>query len=127
MKRKILNSVFGDHAGFQRRHAALCPEGPTGSTRRAQPSRVGRFAETGSAGRPPWALSRAALDSRLAGRHGAKRVIVRLSADSSASAFVKGADTAQAKLSAKAQQDAFLSSARALDPTRAWWLGCRPS
>ena len=61
-------------------------------------------------------VSRSVIDRSLLGGSGAKRVIVRLSADSSASAFVKGADTAQAKLSAKAQQDAFLASARALDP-----------
>ncbi len=61
-------------------------------------------------------VSRSVLDRSLLGASGAKRVIVRLSADSAASAFVKGADTAQAKLSAKAQQDAFLSSVRALDP-----------
>ncbi len=61
-------------------------------------------------------VSRSVLDSSLLGAIGEKRVIVRLSADSAASALVKGADTAQAKLSARAQQDAFLSSARALDP-----------
>ena len=61
-------------------------------------------------------VSRSVLDRSLLGASGAKRIIVRLSADSSASAFVKGADTAQAKWNAKAQQDAFLSSVRALDP-----------
>ncbi len=61
-------------------------------------------------------VSQSVLDRSLLDASGAKRVIVRLSADSAASAFVKGADTAQAKLSATAQQDAFLSSVRALDP-----------
>jgi subtilisin family serine protease len=60
--------------------------------------------------------SRSVIDRSLLGAAGSKRIIVRLSADSSATAFVKGADTAQAKWSAKAQQDAFLSSVRALDP-----------
>ncbi len=61
-------------------------------------------------------FSRNVLDSSLRGATGSNRVIIRLSADSGAAAFVKGADTAQAKRTAKAQQDAFLASARALDP-----------
>jgi subtilisin family serine protease len=61
-------------------------------------------------------VSRSVLDRSLLGASGSKRIIVRLSADSAASAFTKGADTAQAKSSAQAQQDAFLASARALDP-----------
>ncbi len=61
-------------------------------------------------------LSRSVLDRSLLDASGATRVIVRLSADSAASALVKGADTAQSKWSAQAQQDAFLSSARSLDP-----------
>jgi minor extracellular serine protease Vpr len=56
------------------------------------------------------------LDRSLAGAAGANRVIIRLSADSAANAFVKGADTARAKQAAKAQQDAFLGSVRAADP-----------
>ena len=61
-------------------------------------------------------LSRNALDSRLVGATGARKVIVRLSADSGAAAFVRGADTARAKQNAKAQQDAFVATARTLDP-----------
>lgn len=55
------------------------------------------------------------LDGSLVGAAGANRVIIRLSADSGAVAFAKGADTATAKRAAKAQQDAFLGSVRALD------------
>ena len=73
-------------------------------------------------------VSRSVLDRSLLDASGATSVIVRLSADSAASALVKGADTAQAKWSARAQQDAFLSSARCCSTrARAWWLGCRPS
>ena len=56
------------------------------------------------------------LDRSLVGAVGANRVIIRLSADSGAIAFAKGADTAQAKEAAKAQQEAFLGSVHALDP-----------
>lgn len=56
------------------------------------------------------------LDRSLVGAVGTNRVIIRLSADSAAIAFAKGADTAQAKEAAKAQQEAFLGSVRALDP-----------
>jgi len=56
-----------------------------------------------------------ALDASLAGAVGPNRVIIRLSADSGANAFAKGADTAKAKKAAKAQQDSFLSSVRAAD------------
>ena len=61
-------------------------------------------------------VSRNVLDRSLASATGSQRVIVRLAADSAATAFAKGADSAQAKLSATAQQDAFLSTVRALDP-----------
>jgi subtilisin family serine protease len=60
-------------------------------------------------------ITAGALDRSLVGAVGANRVIIRLSADSAASAFVKGADTARAKQAAKAQQDSFLSSVRAAD------------
>jgi subtilisin family serine protease len=56
-----------------------------------------------------------ALDASLAGAVGPNRVIIRLSADSGANAFAKGADTAKTKKAAKAQQDSFLSSVRAAD------------
>jgi len=56
-----------------------------------------------------------ALDQSLAGAVGPNRVIIRLSADSAANAFAKGADTAKAKQAAKAQQDSFLSTVRAAD------------
>ena len=61
-------------------------------------------------------LARNVLDRSLRSAAGPSRVIIRLSADSGSAAFVKGADTAQAKRTAKAQQDAFLTSVRALDP-----------
>ncbi len=61
-------------------------------------------------------LARNALDRSLRSAVGPSKVIIRLSADSGSAAFVKGADTAQAKRTAKAQQDAFLTSVRALDP-----------
>ena len=64
-------------------------------------------------------VSRSVLDSSLLGAIGAKRVIVRLSAESAASALVKGADTAQAKWSARAQQDAFLIERTRARPERA--------
>jgi len=60
-------------------------------------------------------LSAGALDRSLVGATGRNRVIIRLSADSAADAFAKGADTAKAKQAAKAQQDAFLGSVRAAD------------
>jgi subtilisin family serine protease len=56
------------------------------------------------------------LDHALFGASGAGKVIIRLAADSGAAAFEKGANTAKAKQNAKAQQDAFLNSVRALDP-----------
>ncbi|HXF84878.1 MAG TPA: S8 family serine peptidase [Anaerolineales bacterium] len=62
-------------------------------------------------------LSVSVLDRSLIGAVGRSRVIIRLSADSGADAFVKGKDTVQAKQAAKAQQDAFLNSARSLDPS----------
>ena len=61
-------------------------------------------------------LARDVLDRSLRSAAGPSKVIIRLSADSASTAFVKGADTAQAKRNAKAQQDAFLTSVRALDP-----------
>ena len=61
-------------------------------------------------------LARNVLDRSLRSAAGPSKVIIRLSADSGSAAFVKGADTAQAKRTAKAQQDAFLTSVRALDP-----------
>lgn len=61
-------------------------------------------------------LSGGVLDTSLVNASGANKVIIRLSADSGSVAFAKGADTANAKKAAKAQQDAFLDSVRALDP-----------
>jgi subtilisin family serine protease len=60
-------------------------------------------------------ISAGALDASLVGAAGPNRVIIRLSADSGAIAFAKGADTAKAKQAAKAQQDSFLGSVRAAD------------
>ena len=60
-------------------------------------------------------VSASVLDRSLVGAVGPSRVIIRLAADSAAGAFVKGADTAKAKQAAKAQQDSFLSSVRAVD------------
>lgn len=56
------------------------------------------------------------LDTSLVNASGTNTVIIRLSADSGSVAFAKGDDTANAKKAAKAQQDAFLNSVRALDP-----------
>ncbi|MDH4101783.1 MAG: S8 family serine peptidase [Thermoleophilia bacterium] len=47
---------------------------------------------------------------------GAGKAIIRLSAESGAEAFAKGKSEAQAKKVAKAQQDAFLSRAKSIDP-----------
>ena len=60
-------------------------------------------------------ISAGALDQSLVGAVGPNRVIIRLSADSAANAFAKGADTVKAKQAAKAQQDSFLGSVRAAD------------
>jgi subtilisin family serine protease len=60
-------------------------------------------------------ISAGALDRSLVGAVGPNRVIIRLSADSAATAFSKGADTVRAKRAAKAQQDSFMSSVRAAD------------
>jgi minor extracellular serine protease Vpr len=115
MKRKILSSVLAITLVF------------SGATplyaQKAQPDRsAGRSLPGSLAGlklEAPVALqglSRDALDRRLAGASGANKVIVRLSADSGAAAFARGADTARAKQAAKAQQDAFLATVRTLDP-----------
>jgi subtilisin family serine protease len=61
-------------------------------------------------------LSIGVLDSSLAGATGANTVIIRLSADSGAVAFSKGANTVRAKQAAKAQQTAFLASVLSIDP-----------
>lgn len=60
-------------------------------------------------------FSMGGLDKSLVGAVGPNRVIVRLSAESGAAAFGRGADSAKAKQAAKAQQDAFLNTARGLD------------
>ena len=60
-------------------------------------------------------VSASALDRSLVGATGNNRVIIRLSADSAADAFAKGADTARAKQAARAQQDSFLGIVRAAD------------
>ena len=115
MKRKILSSVLA---------IALVLSGATPLyAQKAQPDRLAGRSLPGSLAalklETPVALqglSREILDRRLAGANGAKKVIVRLSADSGAAAFVRGADTARAKQIAKAQQDEFLVTARTLDP-----------
>jgi minor extracellular serine protease Vpr len=56
------------------------------------------------------------LDHSLFGAVGANKVIIRLSADSGAVAFAKGADTVKARQAAISQQAAFLNNVRALDP-----------
>ncbi|MCS7006710.1 MAG: S8 family serine peptidase [Gaiellaceae bacterium] len=48
---------------------------------------------------------------------GSGKVIIRLTADSGADAFAKGASTEVAKAQARAQQDAFLARARSIDPS----------
>jgi minor extracellular serine protease Vpr len=57
------------------------------------------------------------LDGTLVGAEGASRVIIRLSADSGSVAYAKGADTVKAVRAAKTQQDAFLKTVRAVDPS----------
>ena len=78
----------------------------------------------------PSSLSSLRLDTplELAGLHqnvlhaslhdasGEQQVIIRLSAESSSEAFRRGADTAQARQAAKAQQSDFLDSVLAVDP-----------
>jgi subtilisin family serine protease len=61
-------------------------------------------------------VSAGAVQAGLAGATGATRVVVRLSAESGAEAFAKGRDEARAKQAAKAQQDAFLTRVRGIDP-----------
>lgn len=61
-------------------------------------------------------FSMSALDASLVGAEGANRVIIRLSADSGAVAYAKGGDSVRARQAAKAQQDAFLNTVRAVDP-----------
>jgi minor extracellular serine protease Vpr len=61
-------------------------------------------------------LSIGVLDSSLVKATGANQVIIRLSADSGAVAFSKGANTVRATQAAREQQNAFLNSVRALDP-----------
>ncbi|MFO7679743.1 MAG: S8 family serine peptidase [Chloroflexota bacterium] len=56
------------------------------------------------------------LDSSLWDAVGANKVIIRLSADSGAVAFEKGANTVNATRTAKVQQNAFLNTVRTLDP-----------
>lgn len=61
-------------------------------------------------------LAPGVLERSLRAAAGPQRVIIRLSADSGAVAFTRGADTAQARRNARAQQDAFLAYARTVDP-----------
>jgi minor extracellular serine protease Vpr len=56
------------------------------------------------------------LDSSLWDAVGANEVIIRLTAESGASAFERGANTAQARQIALAQQNAFINTVQALDP-----------
>jgi minor extracellular serine protease Vpr len=56
------------------------------------------------------------LDSSLWRAVGANEVIIRLSADSGAVAFDKGANTVKARQAALTQQNSFLNKVRALDP-----------
>lgn len=56
------------------------------------------------------------LDRSLVGAVGPNRVIIRLSSESGAAAYDKGKDEGNARNSARAQQDAFIKSVRALDP-----------
>lgn len=57
------------------------------------------------------------LDRSLVGADGSQRVIIRLSSESGADAYGRGADTYKAKNTAKAQQDAFLTRVRQVDPS----------
>lgn len=56
------------------------------------------------------------LNSSLLGAVGPTKVIIRLSSESGAEAFARGADEAKAKANAKAQQDAFVKSVKKIDP-----------
>jgi len=55
------------------------------------------------------------LDHTLVGTQGPKRVIIRLSSESGADAFKRGASTSTAKKSAMAQQDDFLKRVQQVD------------
>ncbi len=55
------------------------------------------------------------LDASLVGVEGDQTVIIRLSADSGATAFTKGNNTVKAKKAAKAQQDSFTKRVRKVD------------
>jgi len=55
------------------------------------------------------------LDASLIGAEGGQTVIIRLSADSGATAYTKGKNTGKAKKAAKAQQNSFLKRVRKVD------------
>ena len=115
MKRKLLYAVMALALTISNVSAVFAQEGgPDRQTGRELPAKVEELRlET------PVELSGLsvnALDSSLVGAVGANQVIIRLSADSGAAAFEKGQDEAKAKQAAKAQQDGFLNSVRALDP-----------
>ena len=64
----------------------------------------------------PVALEGVGRDVLGASAAGSDKVVIRLSSDSGAEAFAKGADSARAKQAARAQQDSFLSRLTSIDP-----------
>jgi subtilisin family serine protease len=62
-------------------------------------------------------LTTGTLDSALVGAVGANKVIIRLSGDSAAMAYIKGNNTVAAVKAAKAQQAAFLNLVKKVDPS----------
>lgn len=62
-------------------------------------------------------ISNGVLDRSLISANGPSRVIIRLSSESGADAFKRGANTSTAKKNAIAQQDNFLNRVRQVDPS----------
>lgn len=62
-------------------------------------------------------IANGVLDRSLISANGPSRVIIRLSSESGADAFKRGANTSTAKKNAIAQQDNFLNRVRQVDPS----------
>jgi subtilisin family serine protease len=116
MKRKILYALLAIVLVFTNAASALAQEGgPDRFTGRDVPEKI----EALKLDAPLEVdnFNTIGLDKSLVGAVGASRVIVRLSAESGAAAFARGADTVKAKQAARTQQNAFLNTARGLDPS----------
>jgi minor extracellular serine protease Vpr len=115
MKRKVLYSVLALVLVFSNVSSVLAQNGaPDRLAGRQLPGKIGELrldAPINMSG-----FSTNVLDGSLVGANGANKVIIQLSADSGAAAFEKGKDEGKAKIDAKAQQDAFLTSVLAVDP-----------